>query len=96
MDNSGRDYDLQDMCWRWTFDDIHLEQRLEAVERTLFEEYAKMNEKDSVTTKEVHVDQGHDEEMIRYRVIARNEERRRLIRRLYELLIGNECCSVWT
>ena len=39
------------MCWRWTFDDIHLEQRLEAVERTLFEEYAKMNEKDSVTTK---------------------------------------------
>ena len=48
MNNSGRDYDLQDMCWRWTFDDIHLEQRLEAVERTLFEEYAKMNEKDSV------------------------------------------------
>ena len=50
MNNSGRDYDLQDMCWRWTFDDIHLEQRLQAVERTLFEEYAKMNEKDSVTT----------------------------------------------
>ena len=59
MDNSGRDYDLQDMCWRWTFDDIHLEQRLEAVERTLFEEYAKMNEKEPVTTKGVDVDQGH-------------------------------------
>ena len=72
MDNSGRDYDLQDTCWRWTFDDIHLEQRLEAVERTLFEKYAKMNEKDSVTTKGVDVDQEHNEEMVRYRVITRN------------------------
>ena len=72
MDNSGRDDDLQNMCWIWTFDDIYLEQRLEAVERTLFEEYAKMNEKEPVTTKEVDVDQGPDEEMIRYRVIARN------------------------
>ena len=65
MDNSGRDYDLLDMYWRWTFDDIHLEQRLEAVERTLFEEYAKINEKDSDTTKGVDVDQGHYEEMDR-------------------------------
>ena len=65
MDNSGRDYDLLDMCWRWTFDDIHLEQRLEAVERTLFEEYAKINEKDSDTTKGVVVDQGHNDEMDR-------------------------------
>ena len=72
MNNSGRDYDLQDMCWRWTFDDIHLEQRLEAVERTLFEEYAKMNEKDFVTTKEVDVDQDHNEEMVRYRMITKN------------------------
>ena len=72
MNNSGRDYDLLDMCWRWTFDDIHLEQRLEAVELTLFEEYAKMNEKDSFTTKEVDVDPGHDEEILRHIVITRN------------------------
>ena len=31
-----------------------------------------MNEKDSVTTKGVDVDQGHNEEMVRYRMIAKN------------------------
>ena len=50
-----------------------------------------MNEKDSFTTKEVDVDPGHDEEMTSTHSDY-EEDRRRLIRRLYvPTLIGNGC-----